>query len=101
MDFDSSHFWEISDMMVNKYEEDLDFTKDGIVDLFKQLNTETKFKVLKEDKKTFKLSCSNQGTFLESKLPCYKTEYVFDKTVSFKKIAKAMVNNREMWDESI
>ena len=101
MDFNSDNFWEISDAMVNKYEEDLDFTKDGIVGLFNQLNTEPKYKILKEDKKSYKFSCADKGTFLDTKVPCYKTELVFDKTVPFKKIAKAMVNNREMWDDSI
>ena len=87
--------------MRNEYEKDLEFSKKGLVGLFDKILKDNNFKVLEAAKDNkFKLSMST-GTHLDKQLPCYKSEFEFDSKYSFKRIAKAIVNFRDLWDDSI
>lgn len=77
---DAPNFWEIQKAMISRYEEDLIFDKDGIVSLFKRLNTEPKYRVLTVDRdgeENYKASVADRGTFLDGKVPCFKIELYF------------------------
>lgn len=74
---DSDKLWEITDKMVNVYEDDLEFTKKGILLLFEQLRTEPKYRVLKEGER-FSAAVADKGTRLNQQVPCFKYEYTFD-----------------------
>ena len=74
---DADKIWEITDKMINVYEDDLVFTKQGLIDFFAKLSSEPKYRVLKAGE-NFSAAVSDKGTFLNEKVPCFKYEYSFD-----------------------
>ena len=96
---DAEEIWEIKDEMKNNFEKKIDFSKSGLVKLFNDLDTRPLYQPIAEGP-NFKAFVS-KGTMLSKDVTCFKTEYVFDKTHSFKKIAKVLINNRDVWDDNI
>ena len=48
---DKNDFWEMSSEFINTYEDEVVFTKEGLIDLFKKMEKEPRYRTLTEDEK--------------------------------------------------
>lgn len=78
---DLDDLWEVEPEMINDIEEmgKVEFTKSGMVKLFKDLNELASFGS-KEGSDKYSFQVSTEGTPLSSMVPCYKTTFKFDKS---------------------
>jgi hypothetical protein len=70
--------WEVTESMVNSYEEDIEWTRSHMVQLFEDLCTVPKYRTLTEEEGKYRLDVSEKGTVYSKDFPCFKTEYIFE-----------------------